>query len=156
MHHDLDPYPIPKEKMPMYINEPELADPSVIDLLPKKNRKEPDYQPDNIRVYIPLDLNKSAILRRLDWVVYHYREANEKNESDFSIDVEQLISQIEIYDQIWFVRHMPKSGDHSNEAKVLVKEFIEKLEQIPDGGAELFPFETIEELKREFELTSTD
>ncbi len=67
-----------------------------------------------------------------------------------------MIAQIEVYDQIWFVRHMPKSGDHSNEAKVLVKEFIEKLEQIPDGGAELFPFETIEELKREFELTTKD
>ena len=29
-HHDLDPYPIPKEKSPLYINEPWLVDGSII------------------------------------------------------------------------------------------------------------------------------
>ena len=31
-----------------------------------------------------------------------------ENESDFMFEVERLISQIEIYDQVWFVRHMPE------------------------------------------------
>ena len=62
-----------------------------------------------------------------------------------------LISQIEIYDQIWFARHMPKEGEHSEEAGALVKEFISHLEKIPDGCAECFPFDMIEELKEEYE-----
>ena len=81
---------------------------------------------------------------------YHYGEANEENESEFRTDVNMLIYQIEIYDQIWFVRHMPKEGRHSREAVELVREFVAKLESIPDGCAECFPFETIEELKKEY------
>ena len=65
-------------------------------------------------------------------------------------DVEMIISQIEIYDQIWYVRHMPKDGEHSMEARNLVEEFIAKLEGIPDGGAECFPFEVIDRLQEEY------
>lgn len=54
------------------------------------------------------------------------------------------IAQIEIYDRVWYIRHMPESGDHSVEGIELVKEFISRLEQIPDGCAERFPFEQIE------------
>ena len=149
-HHDLDPYPVPKEKMPLYINEPELIDPSIVTEEKTKYSNLPEQQPDNIRVYIPLDLNRESIIRRLDWIIDRYHEANEQNESEFSADVRKLIAQIEIYDQIWFVRHMPESGEHSNEAKALVKAFVERLVQIPDGCAELFPFAMIEELKREY------
>ncbi len=63
---------------------------------------------------------------------------------------EICISQIEIYDQVWYVRHMPDEGDHSQEAKDLVKDFVKRLEEIPDGCAECFPFDTIEELKKEY------
>ena len=45
---------------------------------------------------------------------------------------------------------MPKEGRHSREAVELVREFVAKLESIPDGCAECFPFETIEELRREY------
>ena len=79
-------------------------------------RKTPDENRDNIRIYVPLDLNKDAILRRLDSIIFHYGEANEANEFNFAQDVEMLISQIEIYDQTWFVRHIPESRDHSQEA----------------------------------------
>jgi hypothetical protein len=36
------------------------------------------------------------------------------------------------------------------EAKELVREFVAMLEEIPDGCAERFPFELIDELKEEF------
>lgn len=111
---------------------------------------EPDNAEDNIRIYIPMDLNKEAILRRLDAVINHYGEANERNEMDFSLDVQLIISQIEIYDQVWFARHMPHEGHHSSEAISLVKEFVARLKQIPDGCAECFPFEVINELKSEY------
>lgn len=40
--------------------------------------------------------------------------------------------------------------DISQEAKKLVREIINRLEQIPDGCAECFPFEVIDELKQEY------
>jgi hypothetical protein len=113
--------------------------------------KEPENVEDNVRVYIPLDINKQAILRRLDWIIARYGEANEENESNFSSDVAMLISQVEIYDQIWYVRHMSAAkGEHSAEAIELIKEFVAKLEEIPDGCAETFPFKLIDKLKEEF------
>lgn len=148
-HHRLDPYPLPKDKLPLYINEPKLIDKSLLDY---PLHREPEEKEDNIRVYIPLDLNKEAILRRLDMIIARYGEANEENEFEFSIEVDAIISQIEIYDQVWFVRHMPSIGTHSREAIVLVKEFVARLQEIPDGCAECFPFETIDELKREYLL----
>ena len=61
-----------------------------------------------------------------------------------------LVSQIEIYDQIWYVRHMPENGEHSQEAADLVREFIARLEEIPEGSAEIFPFELIDTLREEY------
>ena len=147
-HHTLDVYPIPKDKAPLYINEPWLIDCSLLEI--SNGSAEPEQEEDNIRVYIPLDINKNAILRRLDTMIIHYGEANEKNELDFSIDVDMLVSQIEIYDQIWYVRHMPENGEHSQEAVDLVREFIARLEKIPDGCAEIFPFELIDTLREEY------
>lgn len=147
-HHTLDVYPIPKDKEPLYINEAWLIDRSLLEI--SNGSTDPEQEQDNIRVYIPMDINKNAILRRLDMLIIHYGEANEKNELDFSIDVNMLVSQIEIYDQIWYVRHMPENGEHSQEAVDLVREFIARLEEIPDGCAEIFPFELIDTLRKEY------
>lgn len=147
-HHKLDIYPIPREKAPMFINEPWLIDRSLMNY--GQVKREPEDKEDNIRIYIPMDLNKDAIMRRLWNVIALYEKASEKNEFNFSQDVNALISQIEIYDQIWFVRHMPKEGKHSAEAVELVKEFVAQLEEIPDACAECFPFDIIDELKREY------
>ena len=45
---------------------------------------------------------------------------------------------------------MPDNGNHSEEAISLVKDVISRLKDIPDGCAECFPFDIIEELKREY------
>lgn len=76
--------------------------------------------------------------------------AAEENAMDYSYDIDMLISQIEIYDQIWFVRHNPNHGRHSMEAVDLVKEFVKKLEEIQVYDAERFPYDTIDELKKEY------
>ena len=67
-HHDLDIYPIPREKTALYINEPWLIDKSIMERvqLVTDLKKRPDEESDNIRIYVPLDLNRNAILRRLD------------------------------------------------------------------------------------------
>lgn len=146
-HHNIDPYPIPKDKAPLYINEPWLIDESMREYPPDNS---PLQDPDAVCVYVPLDLSKATILRRLDFIIARYGEANEENETNFSADVEALVSQIEVYDQIWYVRHMPADGEHSMEAKELVREFVAKLESISDGCAECFPFELIERLREEY------
>lgn len=147
MHHTLDVYPIPREKEPMFINEPWLIDKTLLESCEEEN---PDKEKDNIRVYVPLDLNHSAILRRLEAVIDRYGEANEENEMNFSIDVEGILSQVEIYDQVWYVREYQETMRHSQRAVSLIKEIIVLLENIVDGGAECFPFETIEELRKEY------
>lgn len=69
---------------------------------------------------------------------------------DFSIDVEGILSQVEIYDQIWYVREYQETVRHSQRAGSLVREIVVRLENIVDGGAECFPFEIIEELRKEY------
>lgn len=148
MHHTLDVYPMPREKEPMFINEPWLIDHTLMEY--PIAREQPDKEEDNVRVYIPLDINRCAILRRLDAVIVKFGEANEENEGDFSIEVNEIISQVEIYDQIWYVRESKENMKHSQRAMELMKEIIERLENIEDGGTECFPFETIEELRMEY------
>ena len=45
-------------------------------------------------------LNRKVILCKLDDIIMRYGEVNEENETDFLLDVERLISQMEIYDQV--------------------------------------------------------
>lgn len=155
-HHNLDTHPLPKESQPLFINEPWLIDSSL------QWRQELSYDPaplddpDNIRVYVPLDICKESILRRLGDVISQRGAATEANESDYIYDVLSLIAQIEIYDQVWFVRHMPKQGKHSMEAIELVKEFVARLEEIEIYDSEMFPYTTIEKLKKEFIETVRD
>ena len=150
-HHTLDPYPHPKDNGALFVNEPYLMDETLSEILPRK--RDPEHKEDNIRVYIPLDINSEAVLRRLDRIVERYGAATEKNESEFCSEVNRLVAQIEIYDQIWYVRHMPMDGERSAEAKALVTQFVKRLEAIPDGCAESFPFDLIEELKKDYEIT---
>lgn len=154
MHHNLDVTPYPDEH-PLYINDLNFADESVSFYGTRKKKKKPD--PDEIRIYVPLDISKYTILRRLRCVISKYGEANEKNEINYSVEVSRIIRLIEVYDQIWLVRdndYKPDKngmlGGHSRKAKELVREFIKELEDIPDGCAECFPFEEIDKLTSEY------
>lgn len=171
-HHDLDIFPIPRQ--PFYINEPQVADFSLLYRQPRRKvpkecpkqsvNKYPEDQPDNIRVYIPMDLNEKAILRRLQEIIGRYGVASENNEMTFSMEVGRIITQLEIYDQVWLVRevnggisHFPKvpsceleHSPHSHHGTELAKKVILELEDIPDACAECFPFEMIDELNKEW------
>jgi len=147
MHHDLDVHPIPKQ--PYYINEPELIDPSLCYHDPERKipedelkaykaaqkyedlrrfHKYPEAADDNIRVYIPMDLNAEAILRRLDEIIGKCGAASEYNESDYSSEVNRIISQLEIYDQVWFCRELKDGTSHfvglAKESDVLAKDSV--------------------------------
>ena len=98
-----------------------------------------------------LFVNAESILRRLHYVISRYEVANEQNELDFRQDVLQIYSQIEIYNQIWYVRNMPKGEEpHGAETKQLIKHIVKELETIPDSCSETFPFDVIEELRKEY------
>lgn len=98
-----------------------------------------------------MDINHKAILRRIRAIIFKYGEVNEKNELSFLAEIEAIIAQIEIYDQIWFARTVPSGKKHSINGTNLVLEVITLLGEIPDGGAEIFPFELIERLESEYE-----
>ena len=103
-----------------------------------------------IRLYTAKSKKSLSIIAVKYEIIAFYKEVNWKNEMDFDEDVSMLLSQLEIYDQIWYVRYMPPEGGHSREGIALVKEFVSRLEEIPDGCAECFPFDMIEELRQEY------
>ena len=142
-HHNLDIFPIPKDVL--YINEPGMIDESICE-----ERKEPEDEPDNVRIYIPMDLNRNAILRRLGDIIHKYGFYSEANEMPFGIEVSQVISQVEIYDQVWHARHYSPDRKHSIEATKLIEEIVQQLKEIPDHCSECFPFNLIEELETEY------
>ena len=148
-HHKLDVHPIPEEGGVLFINETQFAGSyDEIDSLKEE---------DNIRVYVPMDMSKEAILNRLSNIKAEYGSSSEENEFSYSREVNKLVEQIEIYDQIWFVRegnfktdNMGRIHGHSTRATELVKEFVAELEGITDECAEMFPFDLIEELNKEY------
>ena len=100
-YHSLDIIPIPEKVL--YINETGMIDATVynepFDGLDADMKKE-----DNVRVYVPLDINSEAILRRLHSIYYRYGDLDEDNEFSISGEVGQLISQLEIYERLRGVR----------------------------------------------------
>ena len=158
-HHPLDIWPLPREQKPMFINEPWLIDESIYldSLAQAQQARNPEEEEDNRRVYIPLDLNKAAFLRRLDHIIDKYPQITWRNESAISTEVWSVISQVEIYDQIWFIHEGEFPTDeqaritgHSYHATEAVKEIIAKLEEI--DTSEAFPYNIIDELKKEYSL----
>ncbi len=158
-HHPLDVWPLPRDQKPMFINEPWLVDESIYYESVKQmmSLRGPEDEEDNRRVYIPLDLNKKAFLRRLDHVLSKYRDITWQNESNVYCEVRSILSQIEIYDQLWFVREGNFKTDenhmicgHSQHATIVIQEIIKRLESV--DTCEDFPYDIIDELKKEYEL----
>ena len=85
-HHNLDICPIPRDKSPLYINEPWIID-ETADI----RVSEPDPAADNVRVYVPLDLNRETILRRLQYIKSKYGDVDWRNETSISVEVALLI-----------------------------------------------------------------
>ena len=56
-HHNLDVNPIPKDKKPMFINEPWLIDRSLEWIMETELTADPLPDEDNPRVYIPMDIS---------------------------------------------------------------------------------------------------
>ena len=91
MHHDLDINPIP-EKI-LYINELGIADTAFYydteeqhqKALTGKIRTEGGILPDdNVRIYVPLDLNADQILNRLQQIYQVMESPDDMNELELT------------------------------------------------------------------------
>lgn len=144
-HHILEISPVPEKVL--YVNTPELADKTIVDTVLQDDTKHPD----NIRVYIPLDINREAILRRIRNVYDRYGSPSWENESEYLSEISGIISQLEIYDQVWIARQGDFGNGHSKNATMLADEVLKVLEE-DEGCAELFPYEIIEQLREEYKI----
>ena len=164
MHHKLDIHPIPAD-VP-YVNELSLAENVPYETKPDMEKavtgmieKEGGMLPnDNVRIYVPLDLNSDIIMWQLYSLFGSLGHPSEGNESVYSSAVRKIISQLEIYDQVWSARNVGETVQkedggvrHSRKGIELAGKIVKFLED-NDGSAECFPYDEIEELKNEFWL----
>ena len=161
MHHDLDIHPIPEKVL--YINDLSIADTAFGYETKKQHQKAITGKihanggilaDDNVRIYIPLDLNADQILSRLQQIYRVIGNQNDMNEMEFSCEVGKIISQLEIYDQVWVARDLKNAVRieeriHSTKGIELTKKIINVLME-DEGCAECFPYDVVDELKAEF------
>ena len=161
MHHDLDIHPIPEKVL--YINELGIADTACYYDTEEQHQKAltgrirtnggilPD---DNVRVYVPLDLNAAQILNRLQQIYQIMESPDDTNELEFSYQVGKIISQLEIYDQVWVARDLGNAVRieerlHSKNGIELAGKIVSILLR-DEGCAERFPYDVVDKLKMEF------
>ena len=100
MHHTLDIHPSPKDVL--YINEFELVD--IVNTydrekkyekaLSDKCKKDGGVLPDdNVRIYVPIDLNADYIINRLRDILASFGSPSENNESVLTVEVGKLVAQ---------------------------------------------------------------
>lgn len=60
---------------------------------------------DNVRIYLPKDINSKSILADLNHLYTQFGDVGENNEFEYSIEVRKLIRFLEIYDSILLENH---------------------------------------------------
>ena len=103
-----------------------------------------------------MDLSADSIMGQLYSLYSSLGSPTENNELGYCAGVRKVISQLEIYDQVWAARKaaetvQKKDGGerHSLQGIELAKRIVKYLED-NEGTAELFPYEEIEDLREEF------
>ncbi len=161
MHHNLDINPIPERVL--YVNDLTIAADTPYQLqgeldkaMTGKQRKDGGILPDdNVRIYIPLDLNAENILYQLQSIFQKLGSPSWDNENTYTVETGKIIAQLEIYDQVWAARgHFDTISNepgvkHSREGIELARKIVKYLEE-KDGTADSFPYELIDELREEF------
>ena len=93
-----------------------------------------DLPSDNVRVYVPMDINSDLLKRELQFIHNILGDVTEKNEYEYGLFVSKLISKIEIY--IGY-----------QDGNDLIEYFIDYLENI-DGVGVSFPYFEIQRLEK--------
>ena len=158
-HHDLDSHPMPKDKLPLYINEPSLIDKS-LEFYPQGMKV--DDKKDNVRVYIPLDLNKDGedvhmaygtIVNELKEVSRSYKEARMALDvgkiffgdreviAYSSLGIGRLIYQLPIPLCKMFIREIfdnKSPDDFDEETLVTIDKFFENSLNVSETSRQLY------------------
>lgn len=164
MRHKLDVKPIPEDVI--YINELDFLLPDVYcdreeleqaatGLTEKDGGILPD---DNVRIYVPLDLNADSIIAQLEQLYEELGSPTEDNELVYLSGVGRIIRELEIYDQVMTVRDLsnavqkePGGVYHSKKGIALAKRMVD-IFNADEGTAEMYPYIQIEQLTEEFLL----
>ena len=102
----------------------------------------------------PLSDKSKSTLSRLEKIIRLCGTATEMNETDFSIEVKRILQEAGLYKSQWDLKdRLPdRPIQVDEETQNLMITIIAKLKGIPDGGAELFPFELIDTLGQAYGL----
>lgn len=111
-----------------------------------------------MRIYVPMDLNADIIMWQLHSLHSTLGYSTERNESAYCSGVGKVISQLEIYDQVWAARNLEDTVQkedsgvrHSRQGIELAKQIVKYLKEI-EGTAECFPYDEIQDLREAFWL----
>ena len=171
MHHDLEIKPIPENVL--YVNDPFMG--TIAEPYEKinehemaktgKTKEEGGILPDdNVRIYVPLDLNRSQIMQELCLLYGMLGSPGYSNEVNLAILTEKVIQKLEIYDQVWVARdaenavQMKNGIYHSKQGIALAQEIIDFMEEDAEfleedeAQADTSPYEIIDRLKDEWGL----
>lgn len=164
MRHNLDSNPVP-EKI-IYINELDFLFPDIYEdmgvlkqAMAGLTKRDGGVLPDdNVRIYLPLDINADSIMNQLEQLYAEFGEPTEDNESMFLNGVRKIINQLEVYDQFWCGCELndatqDKLGGscHSRRGLMLSKQII-SLMKANEGVAEFYPYNEIDELEQEYRI----
>ncbi len=145
--------PMPKDAR--FVNDLSLAAPvpygtkaAYAQALTGKRKAEGGILPDdNVRIYVPIDVNGDFLLWRLRSLCESLGFPDEENEGAYREGVGQLISLLRVYDAAQ--AEIEKVCGHSRAAIHVAMEMVRCLEA-QEGTAECFPYEEIETLRSEF------
>lgn len=163
MYHKLDSHPVSSHAI--YVNDLRFvndfsyeSEAELEKAITGKIEIEGEIIPDdNVRIYVPMDLNADAIMHQLYMLYDALGPVDEGNEFHYSSGLARIILQLEVYDQAWIARETRKNNQafsaigHSLRGIKLAKQLVEYL-KANEGVAECFPYEEIEELKEKFDL----
>ena len=116
MHNKLDNNPVSSHAI--YVNDLRFANdvPYESEAEPKKAitgkiEIEGEIIPDdNVRIYVPMDLNADAIMHQLYMLYDALGPVDEGNEFHYSSGLARIILQLEVYDQAWIARETGKNN----------------------------------------------
>ncbi len=145
--------PMPEDAV--FVNDLSLASPlpygtraAYEAALSGKRKAEGGVLPDdNVRIYVPMDLNADFLLWRLRFLYESLGFPDEGNESAYQEAVGRLISLLLIYDAAQAEKE--RARGHSEKGKRLASLMIRCMEE-HEGTAEHFPYEEMEMLGGEF------
>ncbi|GEM_PF-589748 len=105
---------------------------------------------DNVRIYLPKDINSKSILADLNHLYTQFGDVGENNEEYYSCEVRKPIRFLEIYDSILLENHEIETVQtddkvHTKLAQDTTQEMV-KIMMENQGWAELFPYEECEQL----------